>query len=106
MAAVQPIITPAWVVGLFISVGVMFVPVGAWLKLQYAKVVEIEQRYDGSGKTVDCSISAPNEGREVFTERGAAILPHVHPSAFTRYRALAQSSKRARFSIVHYSLYR
>lgn len=65
MAAVQIIVTPAWVVGLFMTVGVLFVPLGTWLKLEYGKVVEIEQQYEGSGKTVDCSISSTNEGREV-----------------------------------------
>lgn len=108
MAAVQPIVTPAWVVGLFIAVGVMFVPIGAWLKLQYAKVVEIEQRYDGSGSTSDCSISASNEGREVLlTERGAAI-PYSRMYIlmfFTRYRVPTQPSKRARFGIVWLAVY-
>lgn len=89
MTAIQPIVTPAWVVGLFMAIGVLFVPLGAWLKLQYATVVEIEQRYEGSGKTVDCSISTPNEGREVraITERGSDLFPHVnvYPTTFTRY---------------------
>eukprot|EP00904_Undaria_pinnatifida_P001566 jgi/Undpi1/1140/HiC_scaffold_10.g04602.m1 len=63
--AIQPIVTPAWVVGLFIAVGVLFVPFGTWLNLEYAKVVSIEQIYDGEGTTnADCSISASNEGKE------------------------------------------
>lgn len=61
----QPIVTPAWVVGLFVTIGVLFVPLGAWLELEYADVVEVEQRYDGDGSTVNCSISMPNQGREV-----------------------------------------
>lgn len=65
MPAIQPIVTPAWVVGLFMTFGVIFVPLGTWLKLEYAKVVEIERRYEGTGRDFDCSISAPNEGREV-----------------------------------------
>lgn len=66
MAAVQPVVTPAWVVGLFMTVGVLFVPLGTWLKLKYADVVELTQQYEGSGTTVDdCSISEANEGKEV-----------------------------------------
>lgn len=66
MEAMQPIVTPAWVVGLFVAVGMFFVPFGTWLNLEFAKVVEIEQRYEGAGATSDdCSISAPNQGREV-----------------------------------------
>ncbi|CAN0131104.1 unnamed protein product [Ectocarpus sp. 6 AP-2014] len=65
MAAVQPVVTPAWVVGLFMTVGVLFVPLGTWLKLKYADVVELTQQYEGSGTTVDdCSISEANEGKE------------------------------------------
>ena len=70
MKAIQPIVTPAWVVSLFVTVGMIFVPFGTWLNLEYAKVVEIEQRYEGAGATSDdCSISAPNQGREVSVER-------------------------------------
>lgn len=66
MAAIQPIVTPAWVVGLFMTVGVFFVPLGTWLKLKYADVVEISQQYDGPGATAEgCSISGANEGKEV-----------------------------------------
>lgn len=66
MVATQPVVTPAWVVGLFMTVGVLFVPLGTWLKLRYAEVVEVVQRYEGSGKTIDdCSISEANEGKEV-----------------------------------------
>ncbi|CAM9852767.1 unnamed protein product [Scytosiphon promiscuus] len=65
MAATQPVVTPAWVVGLFMTVGVLFVPLGTWLKLRYAEVVEVVGQYEGSGKTVDdCSISEANEGKE------------------------------------------
>ncbi|CAM9402516.1 unnamed protein product, partial [Laminaria digitata] len=65
MGAIQPIVTPAWVVGLFVTVGVLFVPFGTWLNLAYAKVVEIEHRYEGAGTASDdCSISASNEGKE------------------------------------------
>lgn len=69
MPAIQPIVTPAWVVGLFMTVGVLFAPLGAWLKLKYAQVVEIEKRYEGDGKTIDCSISTSNEGRQVIDTR-------------------------------------
>ena len=56
--------------GLFIAVGVLFVPFGTWLNLEYAKVVSIEQIYDGEGTTnADCSISASNEGKEVSVAR-------------------------------------
>lgn len=66
MAAIQPIVTPAWVVGLFMAVGVLFVPLGTWLKLKYADVVELMQQYDGPGMIAEgCSISAANEGKEV-----------------------------------------
>lgn len=65
LPAVQPIVTPAWVVALFMTIGVLFVPWGAWLKLEYGRVVELKQQYDGDGKTVDCSISTINEGRQV-----------------------------------------
>lgn len=65
LAAVQPIVTPAWVVALYMTVGVLFVPLGTWLKLEYADVVEVKQQYEGDGKTVNCSISAPNQGRTV-----------------------------------------
>ncbi|CAM9899509.1 unnamed protein product, partial [Pylaiella littoralis] len=65
MLAIQPIVTPAWVVGLSTAIGVLFVPLGAWLKLKYADVVEVSQQYDGPGKdTEDCSISEMNEGKE------------------------------------------
>lgn len=85
MAAIQPIVTPAWVVGLFMTFGVLFVPLGAWLRLKNGKVVELEQRYEGAGKTVDCSISASNEGRKVifFNRRVSVDTPgfswaHTH----------------------------
>lgn len=81
MEAMQPIVTPAWVVGLFVAVGMLFVPFGTWLNLQYAKVVEIEQRYEGVGASSDdCSISTPNQGRQVNrVERPnyAAVCNHV-----------------------------
>lgn len=67
MPAIQPIVTPAWVVGLFMTIGVLFVPLGAWLKLEYADVVELARQYEGPGRTDDdCSISGANEGREVI----------------------------------------
>lgn len=67
MTAIQPIVTPAWVVGLFVTVGVLFVPLGTWLKLKYADVVELSQQYDGPGTTAEgCSISGANERKEVL----------------------------------------
>lgn len=66
MSAIQPIVTPAWVVGLSVAIGVFFVPLGTWLKLKDADVVELSQQYDGPGKVIDdCSISEKNEGKEV-----------------------------------------
>lgn len=67
MPAIQPIVTPAWAVGLFMTIGVFFVPLGAWLKLEYADVVELSRQYEGPGRIDDdCSISTANEGREVI----------------------------------------
>ena len=79
MDAIQPIVTPAWVVGLFVAVGMLFVPFGTWLNLKYAKVVEIEQRYEGVGATSDdCSISRPNQGKEVnHVQRPNYIQQHI-----------------------------
>lgn len=48
------------------TIGVLFVPLGTWLKLKYADVVELAQQYDGPGTAAEgCSISAANEGKEV-----------------------------------------
>lgn len=78
MSAIQPIVTPAWVVGLFMTVGVLFVPLGAWLKLEYADVVELAQQYEGDGKAnADCSISEANEGKEVITSFSEKVLPRI-----------------------------
>lgn len=75
MLAIQPIVTPAWVVGLSMAIGVLFVPLGAWLKLKYADVVEVSQQYDGPGKdTEDCSISEMNEGKEVHKHCRRRVL--------------------------------
>ncbi|CAM9135569.1 unnamed protein product [Hapterophycus canaliculatus] len=76
MAATQPVVTPAWVVGLFMTVGVLFVPLGTWLKLKFADVVEVVQQYEGSG-TDDCSISEANEGKEVTALQSAV---RMHPT--------------------------
>lgn len=65
MRALQPIVTPAWAVSVFMTVGVLFVPLGTWLKLQQAKVVEIVQQYDGEGGVGECAISAEDEGKQV-----------------------------------------
>lgn len=49
------------------TIGVLFVPLGAWLKLEYADVVVLARQYEGPGRTDDdCSISGANEGREVI----------------------------------------
>lgn len=80
MAATQPVVTPAWVVGLFMTVGVLFVPLGTWLNLRYADVVEVAQQYEGSGKTMDgCSISEANEGKEVIalTSPSSYVLQYM-----------------------------
>lgn len=58
---------------MFMTVGVLFVPLGTWLKLKYADVVELTRQYEGSGTTVDdCSISEANEGKEVLAQLTAA----------------------------------
>lgn len=58
------------------TIGVLFVPLGTWLKLKYADVVELAQQYDGPGTTAEgCSISAANEGKEVSRHKQQFALP-------------------------------
>jgi hypothetical protein len=45
----QPILTPAWVIGTFLLIGCIFVPIGIVLKSQSDAVVEYTMQYDGVG---------------------------------------------------------
>lgn len=65
----QPILTPAWVIGTFIIVGVIFVPVGAYLWKLSDDLYEFTVTYDSyedseisSGVSDSCRITEINEG--------------------------------------------
>ena len=55
LKAWQPILTPYWVIGTFMVVGIAFVPLGVELKRASDSVVEYVKPYDGVGVTTDCS---------------------------------------------------
>jgi len=46
LKAWQPLLTPAWVIGTFIFIGVLFSLIGAWILSESEKVVVVERRYD------------------------------------------------------------
>lgn len=46
MKAWRPILTPAWVIGSFLAVGVVFVPIGAVCLVTSQSVIEVSVPYD------------------------------------------------------------
>ena len=54
LKAWQPILTPWWVIGTFLVVGVVFVALGQVLKTASDDVVEYSFNYDGASATGDC----------------------------------------------------
>lgn len=46
LKAWQPLLTPKWVIGTFVSVGVVFIVLGAVILNESNKIVEVETRYD------------------------------------------------------------
>uniref|UniRef100_A0A7R9U6E4 Cell cycle control protein 50A n=1 Tax=Pinguiococcus pyrenoidosus TaxID=172671 RepID=A0A7R9U6E4_9STRA len=58
LKAWQPILTPRWVIGTFLVVGIIFVPVGVVLKNLSDEVVEFKCQYDGegAGNSSSCTI--------------------------------------------------
>ena len=62
LAAWQPILTPTWVIGTFLIIGLIFLPVGIVLKAQSDAVAEQVIMYDGKDSlSNDCKITAANE---------------------------------------------
>ena len=55
LKAWQPILTPYWVIGTFMVVGIAFVPLGVELKRASDSVVEYVKPYDGKGVQTACS---------------------------------------------------
>ena len=46
LKAWQPLLTPKWVIGTFLLIGIVFIPIGAGIVVSSNKVVELERRYD------------------------------------------------------------
>jgi len=77
LKAWQPILTPRWVIGTFILIGIVFVPIGIALKVQSDGLFEETIVYDGAsvstGVSSACSITTQNQGyTALMTTNGAA----------------------------------
>jgi len=59
MWACRPVLTPAWAVGIFMLLGVIFIPLGAASLSATRSVVEVSQRYDA-----DCISGTTSAARE------------------------------------------
>eukprot|EP00752_Nemacystus_decipiens_P010452 g9311.t1 len=58
-----PILQPLMVVGIFLAIGVVFIPLGKWFMDESEEVVEYSRRYDGKSVDVEgCQITQANEG--------------------------------------------
>jgi len=66
LAAWQPILTPNKVIVIFLTIGIIFVPVGVTLLQKSAALYESTITYDGSGSIGSCSISESNQGRNCY----------------------------------------
>mmetsp|Transcript_21833 Transcript_21833/g.22010 ORF Transcript_21833/g.22010 Transcript_21833/m.22010 type:complete len:358 (-) Transcript_21833:289-1362(-) len=66
LAAWQPILTPVKVIVIFLSIGIIFVPVGVTLLQESASLYESTITYDGSGSIGSCSITEANQGRNCY----------------------------------------
>jgi len=69
LKAWQPILTPMWVIGTFLVVGIIFLPVGVTLKNESDDVVEISYQYDGAGAEQvgganTCELAALNDQKK------------------------------------------
>ena len=54
--------SPLWVILTFVVIGVVFIPIGVWLKIQSDAVYEQIILYDSKSPDVNCSISVQNQG--------------------------------------------
>lgn len=62
LAAWQPILTPLRVIGIFVVIGIIFVPIGGVLLDKSNSIVEMTKQYDGAGADLkDCKINSANE---------------------------------------------
>lgn len=57
LPACQPLLTPPWVIGTFIAVAIVFIPIGAVIIAASNNVIEVRQRYDNLC-TTNTSLSA------------------------------------------------
>jgi hypothetical protein len=58
LRAWQPILTPRWIVIIFVVIGIIFIPIGAALLVATADVVEVETRYDETcGTAPECTVT-------------------------------------------------
>ncbi|CBJ34092.1 conserved unknown protein [Ectocarpus siliculosus] len=58
-----PILQPLLVVGIFLAIGVVFIPLGKWFIEESEEVVEFKRRYDGDNVDVEgCKITEGNQG--------------------------------------------
>ncbi|GMH66871.1 hypothetical protein TrST_g7506 [Triparma strigata] len=66
----QPILTPTWVIGTFLIIGLIFIPIGLSLLSQSDAVVEYTKQYDGDGTDsalASCQITTTNSGYDTNT---------------------------------------
>lgn len=66
MWACRPILTPGWVVGIFLIIGVIFIPIGAACLAASRNVVEVRVRYDDQASCTG--------GKTTRSDRDAAII--------------------------------
>jgi len=64
LKAWQPLLTPPWVIGMFMLVGLVFIPIGIVIFSASNSVVEVSQRYDmqcGSNTFCNVNITIPED---------------------------------------------
>ena len=81
LKAWQPILTPKWVIGTFLVIGIIFVPLGVELKAASDAVVEVRYAYDGkNGEGGDCGITTKVVRPAGARGRSALLLSCVERS--------------------------
>mmetsp|Transcript_11802 Transcript_11802/g.19231 ORF Transcript_11802/g.19231 Transcript_11802/m.19231 type:complete len:494 (+) Transcript_11802:288-1769(+) len=88
----QPILTPAWVIGTFVIVGLVFVPVGAYLFKLSSDLFESVVTYDSADSTIPvstgissaCTINNMNDGFKSLNNRSAQLASCVITFEFTK----------------------
>lgn len=62
LKAWQPLLTPKWVIGTFVLIGIVFIPIGIGIVVSSNQVVEVEHRYDNIDFSypASCDRTPPN----------------------------------------------